>query len=254
MGQPQLRFPSEAPPTGAPARSADAPAVLPVADEARPAASGPAASTYVGGSGRRPALAAVVLLHVAAIAALLTMRADVEGATPIERLQVFDVAEVTEPPPPPPPPPEPIPLAAPQVQPVSVATTRATVEAPRLVRIDLPAPAPVPAPVAPVEAPVPPAPPPPVTPPDFTAAQLNNPGPVYPRVSRRNREQGVVLLRVLVTPGGGAGEVRLEQSSGFERLDEAAIATVRRWRFLPARQAGNPVAAWVIVPVTFALS
>ncbi|WP_224199727.1 MULTISPECIES: energy transducer TonB [Pacificimonas] len=100
--------------------------------------------------------------------------------------------------------------------------------------------------------PAPPAPPAPVTPPDFSAAQLNNPAPKTPYLSRRYREEGTVMLRVLVTPEGTADTVELKTSSGFSRLDKAALKTVAKWRFVPARQAGEPVAAWVLVPVSFA--
>jgi protein TonB len=92
-----------------------------------------------------------------------------------------------------------------------------------------------------------------VTPPDFSADQLNNPGPRYPAASRRAREEGTVMLKVLVSPDGRAQELAVQTSSGFKRLDEAALATVRRWAFLPAKKAGQPVPAWVLVPVTFAL-
>lgn len=89
--------------------------------------------------------------------------------------------------------------------------------------------------------------------PRFDAAYLNNPPPVYPRRSRRAGETGKVVLRVLVTPDGSAGEVRLRDSSGFELLDEAAIAAVRQWRFVAARQGDTKVAAWVVVPLRFDL-
>ncbi|MFC3712173.1 energy transducer TonB [Sphingoaurantiacus capsulatus] len=93
----------------------------------------------------------------------------------------------------------------------------------------------------------------PVIPPDFTADQLNNPGPRYPSASRRAREQGTVMLKVLVSPDGRAQEMLVATSSGFVRLDEAAMATVKRWAFLPAKKAGKAVSAWVLVPVTFAI-
>ena len=32
-----------------------------------------------------------------------------------------------------------------------------------------------------------------------------------------------------------------------------AIDTVKRWRFVPARQGDRAVAAWVLVPITFSL-
>ncbi|MEO8135894.1 MAG: energy transducer TonB [Betaproteobacteria bacterium] len=116
-----------------------------------------------------------------------------------------------------------------------------------------------PAPPAPVIA-APPAPPapvdveaPPVAPPRFDAAYLNNPPPAYPAFSRRTGEQGKVMLRVHVTAQGSTDEVTLKTSSGFPRLDESALNTVRQWRFVPARQGEQVVAAWVLVPLTFRL-
>lgn len=92
-----------------------------------------------------------------------------------------------------------------------------------------------------------------VTPPDFSAAYLHNPLPVYPLASRRLREQGRVLLRVHVTAHGTADQVMLHASSGHVRLDESAREAVRTWRFVPARQGERALAAWVIVPIRFAL-
>ena len=89
--------------------------------------------------------------------------------------------------------------------------------------------------------------------PDFNVSYFSNPEPDYPSLSRRLREQGLVKLRVHVTVDGRAGEVTLHKSSGFERLDRAALDAVRRWRFRPAQQAGKPVAGWVLVPVRFEL-
>jgi len=93
----------------------------------------------------------------------------------------------------------------------------------------------------------------PVVPPDFSADQLNNPGPRYPAASRRAHEEGTVMLKVLVAPDGRAQELSVATSSGFRRLDDAALATVKRWAFLPAKKAGQAVSAWVLVPVTFDL-
>jgi len=90
--------------------------------------------------------------------------------------------------------------------------------------------------------------------PRFDADYLNNPAPAYSRVSRRLREQGLVTLRVYVSPNGLPTIVELEKSSGFARLDEAAMETVRQWKFSPAKSAGMPVGAWVVVPVEFSLN
>ena len=92
-----------------------------------------------------------------------------------------------------------------------------------------------------------------VTAPLFNAAYLNNPAPSYPPVSKRMREQGQVLLRVLVNTTGRADDVQLRTSSGFPRLDDSARDTVRDWKFVPARRGNEAVAAWVLIPISFRL-
>jgi periplasmic protein TonB len=87
----------------------------------------------------------------------------------------------------------------------------------------------------------------------FDADYLQNPAPAYPAMSRRLREEGKVLLLVRVTARGDAEQVQLKQGSGFSRLDEAAIKTVQQWRFVPARQGADAVAASVVVPIIFRL-
>ena len=94
---------------------------------------------------------------------------------------------------------------------------------------------------------------PPIEQPRFNADYLDNPTPAYPTLSRKLREEGRVLLRVLVDINGHPSQVTLRESSGFSRLDERAAETVRRWKFVPARQGGEPVEAWVIVPIQFNL-
>lgn len=84
-------------------------------------------------------------------------------------------------------------------------------------------------------------------------ASLNNPRPPYPLAARRLGLQGRVLLAVHVHAGGGCTEVKLKQSSGHALLDEAALQSVSRWRFLPARRGSQPVDSWVDVPVQFRL-
>lgn len=91
------------------------------------------------------------------------------------------------------------------------------------------------------------------TAPRFDADYLDNPRPAYPPISRHEREQGTVKLNVYVEASGLAGKVELASSSGHDRLDKAAMATVRRWRFTPARRGAEAVADWVIVPIVFSL-
>ncbi|MEX2164491.1 MAG: energy transducer TonB [Sulfuricaulis sp.] len=92
-----------------------------------------------------------------------------------------------------------------------------------------------------------------ITLPRFNADYLNNPPPVYPTLSRRLGEQGRVMLRALVRADGQPAEIRINRSSGFSRLDRAALEAVRQWRFIPAQQGNTPVPAWVLVPVSFTL-
>lgn len=80
-----------------------------------------------------------------------------------------------------------------------------------------------------------------------------NPAPDYPKVSRALGEQGRVMLRVLVNKSGEASHVSLDQSSGYPRLNEAALAAVQKWRFIPPQRNGAPVASWVYVPLVFSL-
>jgi len=94
----------------------------------------------------------------------------------------------------------------------------------------------------------------PISDPVFDADYLRNPAPVYPKLSRQRKEQGVVLLRVHVQANGEADQMEVLQSSGYERLDEAAMRAVERWQFVPAKRGDEIVAAWVRVPVRFNLS
>jgi protein TonB len=83
---------------------------------------------------------------------------------------------------------------------------------------------------------------------------LNNPAPAYPAASRRFGEQGRVLLDVYIQPDGRVGEIRLKQSSGYPRLDEAALDAVRRWRYVPAHRGDEPIAYWYVQPISFSLN
>ena len=77
--------------------------------------------------------------------------------------------------------------------------------------------------------------------------------PVYPRLSRRLGEEGIVILKVFVTAEGRAGQVQLHNSSGHPLLDESALLTVRTWRFQPAAINGQPIAEWYQLPIPFML-
>ncbi|MBT0959824.1 energy transducer TonB [Denitromonas iodatirespirans] len=225
-------------------------------------------------------LLVVIGLHALALA-LILRAVDVPPLAPVTTIEVALITppapkpvsppEPIEPPKPPPPapkPPPPKPVVRPTPpKPVAKPAPRPA-PAPSPTAISEPkeeAPPPAEAPAAPVAEAAPPvapvkaapgptvAAPAPIIAARFDAAYLDNPSPRYPRLSRRIGEQGKVLLRVLVTAEGTAGEVRLQQSSGHSRLDEAARNAVSQWRFEPARQGDRPVANWVIVPIEFKL-
>ncbi len=84
-------------------------------------------------------------------------------------------------------------------------------------------------------------------------AYRQNPAPIYPSLARREKQQGLVLLRVEVSEEGVALRVEVEQSSGHRLLDAAALKAVHAWRFEPARAAGRPVKAHAQVPIHFKL-
>jgi len=165
-------------------------------------------------------------------------------ARPAEQPRV--VPPTPQPPPPKPvkhePLPRPVPVASPTPRaaaPVLAAAPSAAASSDFAVA-EAPRPAPVAAPVA-------------HTPARFDADYLHNPKPVYPPLSRRLGEEGKVLLKVRVTAQGTAEQVDIQTGSGYARLDAAARDAVLRWRFVPARRGDEPVAASVIVPITFAL-
>jgi protein TonB len=91
------------------------------------------------------------------------------------------------------------------------------------------------------------------TAPDYKAAYLNNPRPSYPMSARRMGWEGRVVLNVEVLATGYCGDASVFQSSGHEVLDNAALRTVKGWRFVPASRAGHPVTQWFKVPIQFSL-
>ncbi len=208
----------------------------------------------------------VLLFHVAALWALQTglLRRAVEVIVPAEIIAEF----ITPPPPkvepPPAPPKPPVPVKQPIVKkvaplppppwPVAIADPTPAPNAPTGVVAPHPPAPPIAAPVAaaPV-APVAPPAPPKVELPSSDATYLQNPKPSYPSLSKRLGEQGKVVIRVLIGVDGVAQKAEIRQSSGFDRLDQAALTTVQRWRYVPGKRNGVAEAMWFNVPVNFVL-
>ena len=77
--------------------------------------------------------------------------------------------------------------------------------------------------------------------------------PIYPRASRRAGEAGTVVLRLTVGVSGTVLATDVLSSSGFDRLDQAAQAAARQWRFSPGTRQGVPVELPIQVPIRFEL-
>jgi protein TonB len=83
---------------------------------------------------------------------------------------------------------------------------------------------------------------------------IREPVPRYPPVSRRLKEQGLVVLRVLIDEKGQACDIEIESSSGYVRLDHAARAAVAQAMFRPYVEDGAPRRALVLIPIEFSLN
>ena len=89
--------------------------------------------------------------------------------------------------------------------------------------------------------------------PSSGASYLQNPAPVYPTISKRLGEQGKVIVRVLIGKDGLPQRAELKRSSGYDRLDRAALDYVMRCRYVPGKIGGEPQAMWYEAPVNFVL-
>ncbi|MFN3861984.1 MAG: energy transducer TonB, partial [Roseateles sp.] len=122
---------------------------------------------------------------------------------------------------------------------------------------------PEPAPPAPVQVAAPPAPPAPVA----VAAPLPEPRQIapsavryqklpelhFPPLARRAGEQGTVVLRITVDASGRLKHATVHRSSGFERIDQAALQDIRSARFVPYMEDGKPVEWQTLAPLAYEL-
>ncbi len=81
----------------------------------------------------------------------------------------------------------------------------------------------------------------------------NRPSPAYPERSKRLRETGTVVIKVLINLDGRVESSQLEQSSGFARLDNAALAAVKGWQCSAPLRDGHAVRAIAFQPFNFGL-
>jgi len=78
---------------------------------------------------------------------------------------------------------------------------------------------------------------------------IRSPKPIYPLAAFKARIEGTVLVEVLIDAQGRVAGSRIAQST--LGLDDAALATVRKWLFKPAVKNGLPVATLAHIPVQY---
>jgi periplasmic protein TonB len=217
----------------------------------------PASGRSPSRNGRYAGFAAVILLHFAVLYFALSAQGPARPAPPPAPLKVNLLDEVRPPPEVLPPPPPPVALAPPPlpfIPPPEIVIQAPPATAPVRAATAVPQAAPAPtAPVVPAPATAP-APAPQVKiQPDLVTAESRE--PEYPSMSRRLREEGLVGLLVLVDPDGSVADVRIEQSSGHDRLDQSAVEAAKtRSRFKPGTIDGKPARMWFRYRYTFRLS
>lgn len=80
-----------------------------------------------------------------------------------------------------------------------------------------------------------------------------NPKPHYPLLARKQGIEGRVVVNVLVSAQGTVKTISVGQSSGSRLLDNAALQTVKKWRFHPVLHNGKAVPSSETVPIVFKL-
>jgi len=196
--------------------------------------------------------AVVALLHIGIVYALVSGL----GRQVIEVLHppvMVDLIHEAPPPPPQPqlrpPPPKIAALPPAYVPPPEIAVTRpAPPTAITQVTNEKPAePVPLAAAPAEVEAPAP----------VHTAAVIDAARsceqPSYPAASRRLEESGTVVLQFLIDTDGRVVDRKVERSSGFTRLDDAALTALSKCLFKPATTNGRPEQSWARLRYTWKL-
>jgi periplasmic protein TonB len=87
----------------------------------------------------------------------------------------------------------------------------------------------------------------------ISQAQCSVPEPIYPSLSRRIGEEGKAMVRLLINESGQVEKVSLAQSSGIQRLDQAALDAGQKARCKPFIEFGKPIKVTAIQPYIFRL-
>jgi periplasmic protein TonB len=200
-------------------------------------------------------LAVIVLLHMVLFYLLQSglLRKVAHAALP-EVINISFVSTPTPPKPAPTPKTAPVARQAPAIAPPVPVAVRSAEPAITLPQTQVAEAAPTVAPAPPVAAApavvVAPAAPRTVS----SVEYIRPPQPVYPAISRRLGETGVVVLRILIGEKGLPEQVLVQKSSGSANLDEAGRQAALRALFKPHMEDGKPVAVFALVPLNFQLS
>ena len=81
--------------------------------------------------------------------------------------------------------------------------------------------------------------------------ELRRPSVQYPPASQDNGDEGTVTLLLAVQTDGSISDIRIARSSGYQRLDAAAIRSLRQAKFQPATCHGKPIAVRIHQSFTF---
>lgn len=199
------------------------------------------------------AIGLTILIHLVVIAALLGFRHHVVQRDE-QKLVTVNLS-----PPPPPPPAQPVSQEKPKHPVVTAPAPRIQIDLPQQVNVPFSVdPQPAPPSLEPVQQATT------TTGPvaaavsvvqggDLGARMVSGKPPRYPLESRRNKEQGTVLLSLILGTDGTVEQISVNRSSGFPRLDNAALHAVRRWRWEPVIRSGAPVKVRGIVEIPFVL-
>jgi protein TonB len=194
-----------------------------------------------------PAILLIALLHVGALIAMVKF-----DVIPLHKkapdLIVINISEPPQPPivqpPKPKTPPQPEKIVQQVVSPPPIVQPVAPPPPP--VAVIPPPPKPVPV-VAAAAAPAP------VAVDNLDEKMIGGSPPRYPLESRRKKEQGTVELRLLIGTDGRVEQVSIAQSSGFDRLDQAALQAAKSWRWQPMIRNGQPVEVRGLLSIPFVL-
>ena len=77
--------------------------------------------------------------------------------------------------------------------------------------------------------------------------------PEYPKAARAEKAEGMVVVKLLVGADGTPKKAGIQESSGRQDFDKAALLALGQWRFQPATRDGEAVEMEIAVPIRFAL-